>query len=257
MQQVKAKKFLGQHFLKDQNIANNIVAALKSVYPKGDVLELGPGMGVLTQFLLTETNWQTWAVEVDTESISYLMAKFPVISEHLLNQSFLDINFGKYFKAEFSVIGNFPYNISSQIVFTIIDNKIKVPFMVGMFQKEVAERLCSSHGSKAYGILSVITQAFYSVEYLFTVSETVFDPPPKVKSAVVRFSRKNESLDCDEKLFRNVFKVDFNQRRKKLRNALGIFGLTDEQLGIYAPKRAEELSVSDFVNLTLLINLNR
>ncbi|MBC7382064.1 MAG: 16S rRNA (adenine(1518)-N(6)/adenine(1519)-N(6))-dimethyltransferase RsmA [Bacteroidia bacterium] len=257
MQQVKAKKFLGQHFLKDQNIARNIVASLTEVYPKGDVLEVGPGMGVLTQFLLAEPTLTVWAVEVDMESVSYLNIKFPQLSSRLLMKSFLDINFEEYFQSEFSVIGNFPYYLSSQIVFNIIDNKIKVPFMVGMFQKEVAQRLCSLHGSKAYGILSVVTQAFYEVEYLFTVSETVFDPPPKVKSAVVRFSRKNVPLGCDEKLFRTVVKVAFNQRRKKLRNSISSYGLTDEQLAEYASKRAEELSVNDFVNLTLLIASTR
>lgn len=257
MLQVKAKKFLGQHFLKDQNIAQNIVASLTDVYPEGDVLEVGPGMGVLTQFLLAQPKLKTWAVELDRESISYLLAKFPMMSERLLSEDFLKMNFGNYFPGEFSIIGNFPYNISSQIVFAMIDNKNKVPFMVGMFQKEVAERICSLHGSKVYGILSVITQAFFKVEYLFTVSETVFDPPPKVKSAVVRFSRKNEALDCDEKLFRTVVKVAFNQRRKKLRNSIGIFGLSDEQLGPFAAKRAEELSIADFVSLTLLVATKR
>ena len=257
MQQVRAKKYLGQHFLKDQNIACTIVDELIKVFPKGDVLEVGPGMGVLTQFLLAAPEIKTWAVEVDQESIDYLFAKFPVISEHLIKESILNMNFQKYFAGEFSIIGNFPYNISSQIVFTIIDNRSKIPFMVGMFQKEVAERLCSPHGSKAYGIISVIAQAFYDLSYLFTVHETVFDPPPKVKSAVIRMSRRAEPIDCDEKLFRNVVKVAFNQRRKKLRNSIGVFGLSDEQLGDFASKRAEQLSVDDFVKLTWLVSSTR
>ncbi len=257
MQEVKAKKFLGQHFLKDQNIARNIVAALAEVYPAGEVLEIGPGMGVLTQYLLAETQFNTWAVEVDRDSITYLQDKFPHIQQRLLHESFLEMNFDKYFKGEFSIIGNFPYHISSQIIFAVIDNRVKIPYMVGMFQKEVAERICSPHGSKAYGIMSVITQAFFKVEYLFTVSETVFDPPPKVKSAVIRLSRKTETLECDVKAFRNLVKVAFNQRRKKLRNAIAIFGLSDEQLGEFAAKRAEQLSVDDFVTLTRLIASTR
>ncbi len=257
MQAVRAKKYLGQHFLKDQNMAHQIVHELVKLYPDGDVLEVGPGMGVLTQFLLAEPTIKTWAVEVDMESISYLNTHFPALNNNLIHENFLDINFKKYFAGEFSIIGNFPYNISSQIVFKMIDNRALVPYMVGMFQKEVAERLCSIHGNKVYGILSVIAQAFYKVEYLFTVSETVFDPPPKVKSAVIRFSRKDIPLACDEKLFRNVVKVAFNQRRKKLRNSISIFNLNDQQLGEYASKRAEELSVDDFVKLSLLIASTR
>lgn len=252
-QQVKAKKHLGQHFLTDLNIAGNIVEALATVYPAGDVLEVGPGMGVLTQYLLEKKSLRTWAAEVDSESVTYLMATYPQISERLLSENFLEMDLGKRFPDGLSVIGNFPYNISSQIVFHILDHRNSVPFMVGMFQKEVAERIGAKHGGKEYGILSVITQAYYDVEYLFTVHEHVFNPPPKVKSGVIRMTRRVVQLACDESLFKRVVKTGFNQRRKKLRNALAVFGLTDEQLGIYASKRAEELSVSDFVQLTNLV----
>jgi 16S rRNA (adenine1518-N6/adenine1519-N6)-dimethyltransferase len=252
-QQVKAKKHLGQHFLTDLNIAGNIVEALATVYPAGDVLEVGPGMGVLTQYLLEKKSLRTWAAEVDSESVTYLMATFPQISERLLSENFLEMDLGKRFPDGLSVIGNFPYNISSQIVFHILDHRNSVPFMVGMFQKEVAERIGAKHGGKEYGILSVITQAYYEVEYLFTVHEHVFNPPPKVKSGVIRMTKRVEQLACDESLFKRVVKTGFNQRRKKLRNALAVFGLTDEQLGIFASKRAEELSVADFVQLTNLV----
>lgn len=256
-QAVKAKKHLGQHFLKDQNIAAHIVDELIQVFPHGKVLEVGPGMGVLTRYLLDYKDLETWAAEIDSESVSYLMASFPQISEHLLRESFLDINLGERFPGGVAVIGNFPYNISSQIVFHILDHRNHVPFMVGMFQKEVAERIGAKHGGKEYGILSVITQAYYDVEYLFTVHEHVFDPPPKVKSGVIRMSRRSTELGCEEAFFKTVVKTAFNQRRKKLRNALSSFGLSDEQLGPFATKRAEELSVDDFVSLTLLIKEHR
>jgi 16S rRNA (adenine1518-N6/adenine1519-N6)-dimethyltransferase len=252
-QLVRAKKHLGQHFLKDLSIASNIVEALCDVFARGDVLEVGPGMGVLTQYLLPKENLVTWAAEVDNESVTYLMASYPKISEHLISKSFLELDLATLFPAGVAVIGNFPYNISSQIIFHILDYRAHVPFMVGMFQKEVAERIGATYGGKEYGIISVITQAFYDVEYLFTVPEHVFNPPPKVKSGVIRMTRRKGELGCDEALFRKVVKTAFNQRRKKLRNAISSFGMSDETLGDYASKRAEELSVADFVNLTLLI----
>jgi 16S rRNA (adenine1518-N6/adenine1519-N6)-dimethyltransferase len=252
-QTVRAKKHLGQHFLNDQNIAGNIVQALVDVYPSGQVLEVGPGMGVLTQFLLAEKGLVTWATEVDSESVTYLMATYPQLSQRLLNEDFLAIDFTQRYPGSIAIIGNFPYNISSQIVFHILEHRSVIPFMVGMFQKEVAERIGATHGGKEYGIMSVITQAFYHVEYLFTVHEHVFTPPPKVKSGVIRLTRKEGELGCDEKMLRTVVKTAFNQRRKKLRNALSTFGLNDEELGEFASKRAEELSIAKFIELTNLI----
>ncbi|MFY8021201.1 MAG: 16S rRNA (adenine(1518)-N(6)/adenine(1519)-N(6))-dimethyltransferase RsmA [Bacteroidia bacterium] len=251
---VKAKKNLGQHFLNDKNIAFNIVDALLSKSNVNDVLEVGPGMGVLTKFLLeAEPKRAIWAAEIDNESIEYLHKNYPQLQEKLLAKSFLDINFEDYFQNELVVIGNFPYNISSQIVFKIIDNKVKIPMMVGMFQKEVAERLSAKPGGKEYGIISVITQAYFEVDYLFTVHEDVFTPPPKVKSGVIRMTRKVGVPDCNQSLFKTVVKTAFNQRRKKLRNAISSFGINDEQLGLFASKRAEELSLLDFVELTNLV----
>ncbi len=253
IQAVKAKKHLGQHFLKDTNIAGNIVTALSSVYPNGAILEVGPGMGVLTQYLLELGSNTTWAAEVDAESIQYLSTTYPQIKERLIFESFLDLNLSERFPSSVAIIGNFPYNISSQIVFQILDHKKHVPFMVGMFQKEVAERIGAKPGGKEYGIISVITQAYYSVEYLFTVNEDVFIPPPKVKSGVIRMTRRATELPCDEVLFKKIIKTAFNQRRKKLRNAIAVFGLSDEELGKYATQRAEELSVEDYFALTHLI----
>jgi 16S rRNA (adenine1518-N6/adenine1519-N6)-dimethyltransferase len=199
-QLVRAKKHLGQHFLKDLNIASSIVDSLVQVYPNGAVLEVGPGMGVLTQYLLPINGLVTWAAEVDRESVSYLMATYPQMSERLISESFLELDLLKLFPDGIAVIGNFPYNISSQIIFHILDHRAVVPFMVGMFQKEVAERIGAKHGGKEYGIISVITQAFYEVEYLLTVPEHVFNPPPKVKSGVIRMTRREGELGCDEVL---------------------------------------------------------
>ena len=253
IQLVRAKKYLGQHFLIDQQIASHIVEALVNVFPVGKVMEVGPGMGVLTQFLLPEKHLEIWAAEVDAESVSFLLANYSQLSERLLQESFLDINLSDLFPQGVSIIGNFPYNISSQIIFHILDHRANVPFMVGMFQKEVAERIGATKGGKEYGIISVITQAYYDVEYLFTVPEHVFNPPPKVKSGVIRLTRKAIGIDCDEILFRKVIKTAFNQRRKKLRNAISTLGLSDEVLGEFASKRAEELSVADFIALTNLV----
>jgi len=257
MELVRAKKHLGQHFLNDESIAFEIVNSLNEKCTTNEVLEVGPGMGVLTQYLLKNESIQTWAIDIDAESVKWLKEHFPALQERLILGDFLQINFKDYFKSEFSIIGNFPYNISSQIIFRMIDCKDQIPLMVGMFQKEVAERLCGKPRTKDYGIISVITQAFFDVEYLITVPEHVFTPPPKVKSAVVRFTRKVATLACDEKKFRQVVKTAFNQRRKKLRNGLSSFNISDEILKDYIDRRAEELSVDDFVNLTNLILANQ
>lgn len=256
IQRVKAKKHLGQHFLKDRSIAAEIVNALVKVYEQGTVLEVGPGMGVLTGFLLEQKKLQTWAAEIDTESVSYLMAQWPSISEHLIQESFLNIDLSARFAQELAIIGNFPYNISSQIVFHILDHKDRIPVMVGMFQKEVAERICARPGGKEYGIISLLTQAHYDAEYLFTVEAHVFDPPPQVRSGVMRMVRKNAPMPCNETLFKQVVKTAFNQRRKKLRNALAQLNPGDELLGEFASKRAEELSLDDFYTLTQIIENN-
>jgi 16S rRNA (adenine1518-N6/adenine1519-N6)-dimethyltransferase len=250
---VKAKKNLGQHFLNDKNIAFNIVDGLLSHSKVEDILEVGPGMGVLTNYLLNATERKIWAAEIDHESILYLQKNYPKLENRLLEKSFLDLNFKDYFQSELIVIGNFPYNISSQIVFKVLDNKELIPMLVGMFQKEVAERLSAKPGGKEYGIISVITQAYYQVDYLFTVHEDVFTPPPKVKSGVIRMTRKSEIPNCNQVLLKTVVKTAFNQRRKKLRNAISTFGINDEQLGLFAGKRAEELSLQDFVDLTNLV----
>jgi 16S rRNA (adenine1518-N6/adenine1519-N6)-dimethyltransferase len=253
--QVRAKKHLGQHFLTDESIAFNIVKALTDKCETGSVLEIGPGMGVLTQFLLKSTLFKTHAIDLDKESIEYLKTHFPQLEDRLIEGDFLRLDLRKLFPGSFSLIGNFPYNISSQIIFTIIENREIIPLMVGMFQKEVGERVASGTRTKDYGILSVLTQAYYDVEYLFTVDETVFDPPPKVKSGVIRLVRKQTPPDIDQKAFFKVVKAGFNQRRKKLRNALQQFHVKDEILQPYGylDKRAEELTWSDFVELTKLI----
>lgn len=251
--QVRAKKNLGQHFLNDENIAFNIVKAFTDQCETPDILEIGPGMGVLTKYLLENKNFNTWAIELDKESIPYLNTNFPQLANRLIEADFLTLNFDNHFQNKFSLIGNFPYNISSQIVFTLIDKRDKIPLMVGMFQKEVAERLGAKPRTKDYGILSVITQAYFDVEYLFTVDEHVFIPPPKVKSGVVRLKRKKTELGCDPKKFKQVVKLAFNQRRKKLSNAISSLVIDKSLIVNYADKRAEELSVEDFVKLTHIL----
>ena len=253
METVKAKKHLGQHFLKDLNIAQKIADTLSfSGYKK--VLEIGPGMGVLTQFLL-EKKAEIHVIEIDKESVNYLKNHFPKLQDKIISDDFLKFDIVSYFKEPFAVIGNFPYNISSQIVFKVIELRNFIPEFGGMFQKEVAERICEKAGSKTYGILSVLTQAFYDAEYLFTVSEHVFNPPPKVKSGVLRLVRKsNYQLECDEKLFFNVVKTAFNQRRKMLRNSLKTFQLSEQlKENPIFDKRPEQLSVNQFIELTLLL----
>jgi 16S rRNA (adenine1518-N6/adenine1519-N6)-dimethyltransferase len=246
---VRPKKHLGQHFLTDENIARNIIGSLAGNHPT--VVEVGPGMGILTKYLLQNKEINSFFFEVDRESIEYLEQKYPEIHPRLIAADFLAFDLSGI-PSPFAVIGNFPYNISSQILFKVLAFRNSIPEVVGMFQKEVAERIASPPGSKRYGILSVLMKAFYDVEYLFTVSETVFFPPPKVKSAVIRFKRNDTvSLDCDEELFFKVVKTAFNQRRKTLRNALKSLPLSGSPtLTGLLGKRAEQLSVQDFVLLT-------
>lgn len=249
MEQVRAKKSLGQHFLVDQNIARKIVDSLGERVP--DVLEIGPGMGVLTRYLLQRPELNVHVVEIDTESVAYLRQHYPDLKE-IWGDDFLKVDLGSRFEGHFSVIGNFPYNISSQIFFRVLDYRNQIPEVVGMVQKEVAERIAAPHGTKVYGVLSVLLQAFYCIEYLFTVSEKVFNPPPKVKSAVVRLTRnENRQLPCDESLFFQVVKAAFNMRRKMLRNSLKMFGVALPEH--FEQKRPEQLSVADFIELTSTI----
>ena len=222
MMEVRAKKALGQHFLTDLSIAQRIADSLQ-VREGGTIpaLEIGPGMGVLTQYLLQRPEVDLRMVEIDTESVNYLMTHFPQVHGRLLEADFLKLKLESFFSASFAVIGNFPYNISSQIFFRILDYKEQIPQVVCMIQKEVAERIAEKPGTKTYGILSVLLQAWYDIEYLFTVGEGAFNPPPKVKSAVIRLVRNaRTSLGCDEALFKTVVKTGFNQRRKTLRNSL-------------------------------------
>ncbi len=249
---VRAKKHLGQHFLTDKNIASKIVDSLKPEGRFTNVLEVGPGMGVLTDFLLLKTEYETSVIDIDDESVLYLKKKYPQLGARLMNADFLEMDFKTVTDSPFAIIGNFPYNISSQILFKVLDNRSQVIEVVGMFQKEVAERCASKPGSKEYGILSVFLQAYYKVEYLFTVKAGVFNPPPKVLSAVIRLTRnKEESLNCDEKLFWQIVKAGFNQRRKTLRNAISSL-INKEKMTDNATLdlRAERLSVDDFVKLT-------
>lgn len=258
---VRAKKHLGQHFLKDQNTAAKIADTLLPEV-SSSVLEIGPGTGVLTAHLL-QKDIQLKVMELDRESVAYLQQDFKMDHLALADKTFeiIEADFLKYDlsrifpQQEFSIIGNFPYNISSQIVFRTVENRDRIPVFSGMFQKEVAQRICEKPGSKTYGILSVLTQAFYEAEYLFTVPPGVFSPPPKVDSGVLRLIRKDDySLDCEEELFFKVVKTGFQQRRKTLRNSLKSFHLSDglKEKEIFN-KRPERLSVADFVYLTQLI----
>lgn len=254
MTNVRAKKNLGQHFLKDQNIAKQIVDSLQDKTLK-KVLEVGPGMGVLTQFLLQDKTIETFAVEIDRESVEYLNNHYPEMKDRIFSHDFLRMNLHDYFDEPFALIGNFPYNISSQIFFKVLEYKDQIPEVVGMLQKEVAERLASPPGSKVYGILSVFLQAYFKIEYLFTVNEDVFSPPPKVKSGVIRVTRNDvKHLDCDEKLFKSVVKMAFNQRRKTMRNSLKTMINTAElKANPIFDKRPEQLGVTEFVKLVQLI----
>ncbi len=246
---VKPKKNLGQHFLTDQNIARKIVDSLGA--DVRNVLEIGPGMGVLTQFLLKRLELNLHVIEIDRESVEYLSLNFPDL-KNIWSEDFLKADIASKIEGDFSVIGNFPYNISTQILFKVLENRDRIPELVGMFQKEVAERIASKHGSKSYGIMSVLLQAFYDIEYLFTVPEQVFSPPPKVKSAVIRLTRNKVSeLPCNEAFFVKVVKAAFNLRRKMLRNSLKEI-CTDLPVN-FAEKRPEQLSVADFIELTIQI----
>jgi 16S rRNA (adenine1518-N6/adenine1519-N6)-dimethyltransferase len=251
MDKVKAKKHLGQHFLNDESIAQRIADSLTlSGYKK--VLEIGPGMGVLTKYLL-EKPIETYVIEIDTESVEYLRSHYIKLSDKIISEDFLKYDVSKAISNEpFAIIGNFPYNISTQIVFKTLELRDQIPEFSGMFQKEVAERICSKKGSKVYGILSVLAQAFYDVEYLFTVPPTVFNPPPKVDSGVMRMIRKeNYQLPCSEKLLFTVVKTAFNQRRKTLRNSLKSLNLSDilRNDSIF-DLRPEQISVEQFIELT-------
>ncbi|SHM31783.1 16S rRNA (adenine(1518)-N(6)/adenine(1519)-N(6))-dimethyltransferase RsmA [Chryseobacterium polytrichastri] len=254
---VKAKKHLGQHFLTDENIARKIVEGL-SFENYNNIMEIGPGTGVLTKYLL-EKEQNLYLAEIDTESIEYLKNTYPKITEEIFVGDFLKQDFNFINNDQIAIIGNFPYNISSQILFKIIDHYELIPEMVGMFQKEVAERTASVPRTKEYGILSVLVQAYYDVTYLFTVHENVFNPPPKVKSGVIKLTRNpKEGLAGNEVLFKQIVKAGFNQRRKKLSNSLKVLEIPEElKTHEFMDKRAEELSVSDFINFTKLWKENR
>lgn len=248
---VRAKKFLGQHFLKDESIANKIADSL-SLEGYQHILEIGPGMGMLTKYLLKKSK-TIWVVEIDRESIAYLKTHYLHLSERIIEEDFLKMDLSTYFKDQpLAIIGNFPYNISSQIVFKAIENREKIPEFSGMFQKEVAQRICGKPGNKTYGILSVLTQAFYDAEYLFTVAPSVFNPPPKVDSGVLKLTRKkNYTLPVDTAFFFRVVKTAFNQRRKTLRNSLKSFDISDKlKEDVIFALRPEQLSVEQFIELT-------
>ncbi|MBA3899232.1 MAG: 16S rRNA (adenine(1518)-N(6)/adenine(1519)-N(6))-dimethyltransferase RsmA [Bacteroidetes bacterium] len=253
---VRAKKHLGQHFLNDEAIAQNIVESL-SIKGYSKVLEIGPGMGVLTKYLVKKPELDLSVIEIDRDSIAYIESHFPELKGKIISGDFLKFPLNEYFSEPFAIIGNFPYNISSQILFSILEHRDKIPEMVGMFQKEVAERIAAPPKNKTCGILSILIQAFYDVEYLFTVDEHVFTPPPRVKSAVLRIRRNSRFDDkLDSKLFFTVVKTGFNQRRKTLRNSLKPvlpIDTTEIEATGFLSKRAEELSVEDFMKLTELI----
>lgn len=251
MRFVRPKKFLGQHFLKDLKVAQDIADTVDAC-PGLPILEVGSGMGVLTQYLLSKGR-PLDVVELDYESVAYLRERFPALEEHIREEDFLKMDLQRLFDGQpFVLTGNYPYNISSQIFFRMLEHKDRIPCCTGMIQKEVAERIAASPGSKAYGILSVLIQAWYKVDYLFTVSEQAFNPPPKVKSAVIRMTRNGIGrLGCDERLFKQVVKTTFSQRRKTLRNSIKPLWGTGDRLSQEAlfDKRPEQLSVQDFVGL--------
>lgn len=252
MKSVKPKKFLGQHFLKDLQVAQDIANTVDAC-PELPILEVGPGMGVLTQFLMTKER-PLKVVELDFESVAYLRENFPALGNNIIEQDFLKMDLAQLFEGKpFVLTGNYPYNISSQIFFKMLDYKDLIPCCTGMIQKEVAERMAAGPGSKTYGILSLLIQAWYRVEYLFTVHEHVFNPPPKVKSAVIRMTRnETQELGCNEKLFKQIVKTTFNQRRKTLRNSIS--PILDKTNPLMADpifnKRPEQLSVQEFIDLT-------
>lgn len=254
---VKAKKHLGQHFLKDLSIAERIVESLSD--NQQQVVEVGPGTGVLTQYLVKRPNIDLKVVELDIESVEYLTAHYPELDKRILYKDFLKMDTKDLFKTPFSLIGNFPYNISGPLFFKVFENRNHIPEVVGMLQKEVAERIASGPGSKVYGVLSVLLQAFYNIEYLFTVEAHVFDPPPKVRSGVIRLLRKdNKKIDCDENLFVKVVKAIFHHRRKAIRNSIKVINFNREALADheFMTRRPEQMSVDDFIELTKMIEAN-
>jgi len=250
---VKAKKYLGQHFLKDEQIAQKIVSLMPESLPK--ILEIGSGTGILTKYLLPIWKENFYAIEIDKDSVQYLVKHLPELSTNLLNEDFLKFSIANHFEGDLGIIGNFPYNISSPIFFKVLENRQQVKTLVGMVQKEVGKRIAAKAGSKTYGILSVLLQAYYDIEYVFTVKPQVFNPPPKVDSAVIFLQRNQvEKLACNEKLFKTIVKLSFGQRRKTLRNSLKSLQIPEEirGQGIFG-KRPEQLSVEGFVELTQLM----
>lgn len=255
-QPVKAKKHLGQHFLCDENIAKRIVTSLLEKDKETAVVEIGPGTGVLTKYLINEIP-DFFALDIDQESIAYLNEQFPDKKDKIQFCDFLEADLKNFVPGKFNVIGNFPYNISSQIMFKVLEHRNDVNLVVGMFQKEVAQRIAEKPGTKTYGILSVLLQAFYKIEYLFTVHENVFSPPPKVKSAVIRLVRNStDKLDCSEDLFFKVVKTTFNQRRKQIRNSIKPLFQNKEISHPLFEKRPEQLTVAQFVELTKFVEKN-
>ena len=256
MRNVKPKKYLGQHFLNDENIARKIVDSL-SLSGYSNVMEIGPGTGVLTKYLL-DLKLDLKLVEIDSESVIFLKTKLGIDPSIILESDFLKLKLDEVFANKFAIIGNFPYNISTQIIFKALEYKNLVPELIGMFQKEVAERICEKKGSKKYGILSVLTQAYYETDYLFSVPPSVFTPPPKVTSAVIRLIRKEQlDINYNERLFFKVVKLSFQQRRKTLRNSLKTFNLSDSlREDTIFDLRPEQLSVEEFISLTDLIDKN-
>lgn len=254
---VRPKKFLGQHFLRDQNIAKKIVDSLSD--DARSVLEIGPGMGVLTKYLLEKPQYILKVVEIDRESVAYLQQHYEVLNGSIIGDDFLQLDLKNVFEGPFAIIGNFPYNISSQIFFKVLEHRDQVSEVVCMLQKEVADRIVAPHGNKTYGILSVLVQAFYQANNCFKVPPGVFQPPPKVMSSVIRLKRNaREKLDCDEKLFFQVVKQGFNNRRKTLRNALKNLNLAGSMSALpVLDKRAEQLSVDEFIELTRIIEQTR
>ncbi len=248
---MKAKKSYGQHFLRSEAIAKRIADSLILPEDCNDVLEIGPGMGMLTKYLL-EGDYTLHAVEADEDMVTYIQNNFPSLAKRLVSKDVLKLNFWDVTQGQLAIIGNFPYNISSQIIFKALENRKMIPQLVGMFQKEVAERITAKHGSKTYGIISVLAQAHYETEYLFGVKKENFQPPPKVQSAVIRLTRKPiDKLGCTPKLFRRVVKTSFGQRRKMLRNTMKSIVQDVSMLDSEVMKmRPEQLSVEDFVVLT-------
>ena len=256
MSEVRPKKALGQHFLTDQNIAQRIVEQLSPDVES--VIEVGAGTGVLTQYMVNDILGKFYVIEIDKESIAYLQKHFPMLGERLIEGDFLRTDLSQFWQSNMAIIGNFPYNISSQIFFQVLKYKEQVVEVVGMVQKEMAERMAAKEGSKTYGILSVLMQAWYDIEYLFTVHENVFNPPPKVKSAVIKMRRNAVTdLGCDEKLFVSIVKQAFNQRRKTMRNSLRPMLSPEIIENEVFNKRPEQLSVQEFIELTNLISASR